>query len=147
MKTEVNHRSSNDLKWQETKKLVKARDHNECRFLTVLTPYEMAQVEKCCTNKSMLKPTDCAHMKPVGNNFNLTYDLDNIYFLCRYAHNCIDNLINPLTLEHMTRNEQWYWWWRIKYCKTMKYMSDLDYGDMMSNKPPAATKKSIMEWW
>lgn len=146
----MHRRSSDDQQWQEAKKKVDIRDKKQCRFLSILTPYEMAQTEKLCPPKWMLEQIDHAHIVAVGNDVTKVYDVDNIVCLCRWAHTHIDNLIDPLTDRNMDQNKQWYWWTRIRYKKTWDYDIMIDYKDLyenMSHSSDISMKKTVMEWW
>lgn len=148
-------RSSSDEQWQSVKKQVKQRDHNLCRWLQILTPSEMADLDKICQNRSMLVPSDCAHYIAVSKDVNKVYDVNNIYFLCRWAHKHLDDLINPLTNEPMEVNEQDYWWWRIIFVKTDKYDESVNYKDLIeaAKKVKKSPKKMenfndfVKKWW
>jgi hypothetical protein len=62
----------------------------------------------------------------------------------------VDNLINPLTNNPMTQNEQWYWWVRIRYNKTWSYDEGLDYEDLyfsMAEQKEETKRKDVMSWW
>ena len=61
MKTKINSRSSNDLKWQEVKKKVRERDNYECRLCNCLTASEFIQSKKHI--HLSFEPTDCAHVE------------------------------------------------------------------------------------
>lgn len=146
----MGRRSSSDKKWQETKRQCDIRDNHSCRWLSILTPKEMALLKKIEPNPYMLQQIDHAHVLPVGNNLSLTYNVDNVYCLSRWAHNHIDNLTNPLTNEHMNQNEQWYWWVRIRYKKTFAYDESQDYEVLyydMEKNPDNVTHKSVEDWW
>lgn len=130
MKTKINRRSSNDIKWQETKKKVRERDNYQCRFLSCLNPHEYSMVLKACDNHAFLRPTDCAHIRAVSDHPEIMYDTSNIVFLCRYAHTCIDNCINPFTGLHMDNNYRWYLWSRIYHHKIFPYCEELDYEEI-----------------
>ena len=144
----MHRRSSEDKEWQKTKEAVDKRDHRECRWKAILTTSEVAKLKLLYPMPSMLQQIDHAHVLPVGNYVTLTYDIDNVYCLCRWAHNHIDNLINPLTNLSMTQNEQWYWWWRIRYKKTDEYDSTKNYEELYNKYIDISKeKKSIMEWW
>lgn len=144
----MHRRSNEDKEWQKTKEEVDKRDGHSCRWRAILTPSEAAQFMKLEPMPSMVAQIDHAHVLPVGNNLSLTYDIDNVYCLCRWAHNHIDNLINPLTNEHMKQNEQWYWWYRIRYKKTDKYDESLDYEKLyLESVNIKEVKKSVMDWW
>ena len=85
---------------------------------------------------------------PVGTPVEVY--IDNIYNLSRWAHTHIDNLINPLTNLPMEKNEQWYWWVRIRFKKTWSYDKELDYEDLykcMAEQKEDKKKKDVMSWW
>lgn len=136
MKTKINSRSANDKKWQDCKKLVRERDHYQCRFLASLTPNEYEQVLKACDNHSFLRPTDCAHIRAVSDRPEIMYDTSNILFLCRYAHTCLDNCINPFTGLHMDNNYRWYLWSRAFHKKIFPYNPELEYEEIFYTDIP-----------
>lgn len=126
--TEAFHRrSASDLDWQETKRKVRERDKCRCRLCQVLTTPEYKESWDNCDVKGLFKPTDCAHVDAVSIAPSEVYNIDNIFFLCRRHHSSIDNLINPVTNTHMSPEERWYWWWRIKMRRTDKYDENIDY--------------------
>lgn len=146
----MHRRSKEDEQWQEAKRKVDARDGHCCRWYSILLPAEVEQLKKLNPPVWMLQQIDHAHVLPVGNNLDIAYDINNIYCLSRWAHTHIDNLVNPLTNEQMSQNEQWYWWTRIRYKKTFAYDELIDYESLyndMSNLKENTTKKDVMEWW
>lgn len=146
----MHRRSSEDIEWQVTKAKVDVRDNHCCRCCSILLPSEVKQSEDLKPPRWMLEQIDHAHVLPVGNNVTLTYDVTNVYCLCRFHHTCVDNLINPLTNESMTQNEQWYWWVRIRYKKTFAYDETIDYEDLykaMAEAKEDTKKKNVMSWW
>ena len=146
----MHRRSKDDLEWQKAKAIVDARDERECRWYQILLPWEVKMFKELNPPFSMLQQIDHAHVLPVGNNVTLTYEPTNIYCLCRWAHTHIDNLINPITNEPMTSNEQWYWWVRIRYKKTFAYDKDIDYENLynsMAELKEDTKKKDVMSWW
>ena len=157
MKTKINRRSANDEKWQETKKKVRERDHYECQLCHCLTGGEYFDTTKACEVKSMLDPTDCAHIEAVGYDPEEVYNTDNILFMCRWHHNCLDNLINPFTGSHMDDNMRWWLWYRAKNRKAMPYDESVDWHDFFYNGKEEDNKKEtektqslddiIKQWW
>ena len=146
----MHRRSKEDLEWQEAKRIVDLRDGHFCRWFAILLPWEVEEFKKLNAPAWMLTQIDHAHVEPVGNNITQAYDVDNIYNLSRWAHTHIDNLINPLTNEQMEKNEQWYWWVRIRFKKTFAYEKDLDYEDLyncMAEQKEDKKKKDVMSWW
>lgn len=146
----MHRRSKEDLEWQKAKALVDSRDGRVCRWYSILLPNEVKQLKNLNPPKWMLEQIDHAHVLPVGNNLTLTYDINNIYCLCRWAHSHIDNLINPLTNLPMSKNEQWYWWTRIRFKKTYSYDELIDYEDLyycMEKTKEDTKKKDVMAWW
>lgn len=146
----MHRRSKEDFEWQRVKVLVDSRDHRCCRWYSILLPSEVEQLKRLNPPKWMLEQIDHAHVLPVGNNLSLTYDISNIYCLCRWAHTHIDNLINPLTNNPMKQNEQWYWWMRIRFKKTYSYDELIDYEDLyhcMEEMKEDTKTKDVMSWW
>lgn len=146
----MHRRSTDDLEWQEAKKKVDLRDGHYCRWYMILLPWEVEELKKLEPPAWMLTQIDHAHVEPVGNYLNQAYDIDNIYNLSRWAHTHIDNLINPLTNLPMEKNEQWYWWVRIRFKKTWSYDKELDYEDLykcMAEQKEDKKKKDVMSWW
>lgn len=153
MKTKINSRSSNDLQWQEVKKKVRERDNYECRLCNCLTASEFIQSKKHI--HLSFEPTDCAHVEAVGYDPAEIYNIDNIMFLCRAHHSCLDNLIHPITGNHMSDNERWYFWWRAKNRSTKPYDSSIDYHDYYYQEYKKAEEEPqpeehydvVFRWW
>ena len=146
----MHRRSKEDIDWQNTKYEVDIRDNHSCRWYAILLPSEVEQLKKLSPPMWMLSQIDHAHVEPVGNNITLTYVKENVYCLCRWAHTHIDNLINPLTNNSMTKNEQWYWWVRIRFKKTYTYDEAIDYEDLyncMAEQKEDLKVKDVMSWW
>lgn len=146
----MHRRSKDDLEWQRVKAIVDVRDNRLCRCCQILRPFEVKQTEELEPPRWMLEQIDHAHVLPVGNNLDLAYEPTNLYCLCRWHHTHIDNLINPLTNENMSQNEQWYWWVRIRYKKTFAYDEAIDYEDLynaMAEAKEDTKKKDVMSWW
>ena len=128
MKTKINSRSSNDIEWQNLKKACKQRDNCECQLCNCLTASEYNQTKKIYP-RSLLQPSDVAHIEAVGYSPTTMYNLDNVLFLCRAHHTSLDNLIDPMTGLHMTDNKRWYWWFRSKYKTTKSFDDTIDWHD------------------
>lgn len=105
-------RSSADLKWQEVKKKVRARDANSDRLLRVLTVKEVVQLKKCAPNV-LLQKLDCAHYFSVGLYPELCYCESNLVLLNRWSHGNMDNCRHPITGEPISYEERQEWWARI----------------------------------
>ena len=131
----MHRRSADDEEWQKTKKIVRERDKYSCRLCGCLTPGEYKLSSSNCANKQLLQASDCAHAEAVGTHPDKVYDADQIFFLCRFHHRSMDSGTNPVTLEHMDYNEQWYWWYRIKNRTAEKYDETIDYNELfLENK-------------
>lgn len=134
----MHRRSKDDEKWQEAKKTVRERDRCVCQICSCLTPAEWKESASRCDNKILLVPTDCMHAEAVSTHLDKVYDIDNIFFGCRFHHRCIDSSTDPVTLEHMSYNKQWYWWHRVKMQSTERYDEAIDYNELfLSEKWPA----------
>lgn len=146
----MHRRSKEDIQWQQVKREVDLRDGHACRCCAILRPNEVTQTEKLNGPSWMFQQIDHAHILPVGNNLDIAYDPTNIYCMCRWHHSHLDNLINPLTNDNMTQNEQWYWWTRVRFKKTWDYDETIDYEDLyknMSEQKVDQVKKNVMDWW
>lgn len=145
----MHRRGKDDKQWQEVKKKVDIRDLRQCRLLSILLPNEMEQLKKFDPPVWMTQQIDHAHVIPVSGDIKLTYDMNNIYCLCRWAHSHIDNLIDPVSNELMTKNKQWYWWTRIRYKKTFSYNEEVDYEEMYMTLGNSNDfkRKDVMSWW
>lgn len=107
-------RDSNDIEWQRTKEAVFARDKNTCRLCNDLTIGEAHILMKHVKGKRfLLEQKDPAHHLPVSTHPELCYRVDNVFTLCRYMHDYIDNLRNPITGERISVEEREEWWQRI----------------------------------
>lgn len=144
-------RSAIDEKWQQTCREVDIRDKGVCRCLSILLPSEYEQLKTLNPPQWMLERLDHAHIFPVSLHLQKTYEKNNVVLLCRWCHTHIDNLLNPLTNESMSKNEQWYWWVRIKFkLSDLKYDDKIDYEDLYIEytiNPPQKQKKNVFDWW
>lgn len=105
-------RSKNDTQWQEVKRFVFKRDKFKCRFLSICTIQEYMRVlQKASTIK--LQIFDPCHVFPSGLYPKMTYNVDNVYVLCRWVHDCLDECKNPVTGKHITQDERNDIWKRI----------------------------------
>ena len=152
MKTKINSRSSNDIRWQETKKAVRERDHYICQLCSCLTAGEYKASRTVL--KLSFEPTDCAHVEAVGYDPANTYNIQNIRFLCRAHHKALDDLIHPITGEQMSDNERWYFWWRIKNQSTRPYDPSIGYHEYYYQEKKAEEEPQpeehydvVSRWW
>lgn len=153
MKTKVNSRSSNDERWQEVKKIVRERDNYTCRLCSCLTAAEYNESRKAI--HLSFEPTDCAHVEAAGYDPAKMYNPENILFMCRAHHSCLDNLINPFTGRHMDDNFRWYLWWRAKYQSTRPYSAAINWHEYYYQKEKTEKKSQSSEtlsqlqstWW
>jgi len=105
-------RDSSDLKWQELKAKVRKRDLGKDRIMRVLSMKEALILQKNAT-PSQLQRLDVAHIFPVGAHPEMCYEISNVVLLDRYAHECIDNMKDPITGKIMTMEQNLAWWERI----------------------------------
>ena len=108
----VSHRSKDDEKWQETKRLVSIRDKNMCVACRLLTPREYQLF--LASQPIGLGMIQHAHIIPVGRDESLTYDVNNVVCLCACHHDRIDSMRDLVTNKPMKRADQENWWARIK---------------------------------
>lgn len=152
MKTKINSRSSNDLQWQETKKKVRERDNYTCQLCNCLTGAEYILSRK--NIKLSFEPTDCAHIEAVGYDPKEIYNTENILFLCRAHHSCLDNLIDPFTGGPMDDNKRWWLWWRAKNKSTREYDPEINWHEKFYLKEEKAEENPqpenydvVEKWW
>lgn len=147
----MHRRSSDDAEWQKLKKECKERDGGECRCCNILLPWEWKERQQQNDFRAnMTLPTDVAHCEPVSLHLDKAYDINNVFFLCRWCHSHIDNFYSPVDGHQLDVNEHWYWWTRIRYRKTFAYDKDIDYEDLyneMANAKEDTARKSVMDWW
>lgn len=119
----IGHRSSEDMKWQETKAAVRKRDGNRCRFEKCLSAIEVNHLVNDCP-----ATLDSAHVLSVGDFPDQTYNVKNVYTLKRFIHRRMDAYQNPLNGRPLDNaNEHWYWWWRIIEERVADYDAGVDY--------------------
>ena len=105
-------RGKDDVKWQEVKKAVYARDR-VCRLILILTAKEFIILQ---SNAGIqLHHCDPAHVFSVGANpkEELVYNPLNIVKLNRYSHTNLDSMRNPLNGDMITYEDRENWWKRI----------------------------------
>ena len=105
-------RGKDDLEWQELKKKVLARDQYKCRLMSILTAQEMGVLKKTATSVE-LNTLDPAHRYSVSTHPELCYELDNVFTLNRFSHECLDNCKDPVTGASIPRAIRDNWWIRI----------------------------------
>lgn len=113
MEKKVSHRSSEDEKWQSIKKEVLERDGCFCRCCRVMTPSELGIRNKLNLPNYLFQILDPAHYHSVGGHVEETYDIDNLYTLCRPCHDALDSYRSPVTGKMISREEHEEWWQRI----------------------------------
>ena len=100
-----------DPKWIALKKEIQKRDRGECQLIPVLTAREFLIWRK---NPGVLsRGVDPAHVFPKGLYPSLKYELDNVWTINRFSHDCLDNCKDPVTGEDITKEERDNWWKRI----------------------------------
>lgn len=113
MEKKVSHRSSEDEKWQSIKKEVLERDGCFCRCCRVMTPSELGIRNKLNLPNYLFQILDPAHYHSVGGHVEETYNIDNLYTLCRPCHDALDSYRSPVTGKMISREEHEEWWQRI----------------------------------
>lgn len=121
MKVEFERRGVNDPYWILLKKIVTKRDKT-CKFLKCLSAKEYYSLK----NGS---PTtiDHAHIFSAGAHPDKIYWPDNVVLLSRFIHRRMDDFQSPLTGDTITKNEHFYWWYRIKESIVEEYDESIDY--------------------
>jgi len=113
MEKKVSHRSSEDEQWQSIKKEVLERDGCFCRCCRIMTPSELGIRNKLNLPNYLFQILDPAHYHSVGGHVEETYDIDNLYTLCRPCHDALDSYRSPVTGKMISREEHEKWWQRI----------------------------------
>jgi len=115
-------RASEDIEWQNTKKLVDRRDKKSCQFEKCLSAKEFHQLIK-----GSPITLDRAHIFSASNHPELIYNPKNVITLRRFLHRRLDDYKNPINEQPLSYEENRYWWWRIKNHKIEKYDPEIDY--------------------
>lgn len=110
----MGRRGSDDLEWQKAKKKVRELDNNSCCICKCLTYAEAIQMQDSCHGNGNFETIDPAHHYPVSIRPDLVYNTDEIYCLCRFHHDRIDNYRDPVTNEIIGKEKHEEWWDRIK---------------------------------
>lgn len=119
LNNKVGHRSSEDEKWQQVKDEVFKRDKGLCRCCITMTPTELAIRNSRNIPSYFLTNFDAAHYESVGNHVEKTYDINNIFTLCRSCHSALDSYNSPATGKQISKEEHEQWWNRIKNSGTI----------------------------
>lgn len=109
-------RDKNDIKWQECKKEVYKLDNCQCCLCKVMTVSEFLTQKQYVERRSLSINTstiDPAHHLAVSQRPDLMYDVNNVYCLCRYHHDSLDNCRNPFNQDQITKEEVEQYWSRI----------------------------------
>lgn len=102
-----------DEAWLECKRIVKERDGNKCRFISICTPAEKKIIlEKVFMFKDFQK-LDPAHIYSQGAYKHMYVLPENVATLYRYVHTCIDQFLDPFTEEYIGKEGNIYYWKRI----------------------------------
>jgi len=117
----MHKRGSDDLQWQELKKIVTERDV-QCKLIAILTAKEFLILQK--NGGKYINRCDPAHVFGVGPFPKLCYDVDNVYLINHYSHSRLDNMCSPIDGSPMTKEEKRTWW--IKIIGREKYISLLN---------------------
>lgn len=107
----MGRRGSDDKQWLDVKKRVERRDRGRDRMELALSlvEYKVLRAEA----RQYLKTIDPAHVIPVGRNYSLCYDEDNIISLNRYSHENLDSYRDPITGKSISKEEVNKWWIRL----------------------------------
>lgn len=113
MEGNIAHRSSEDEQWQKVKKEVLERDGCFCRCCRIMTPSELGIRNKLNLPSYLFQILDPAHYHSVGGHVEETYDIDNLFILCRPCHDALDSYRSPVTGKMISKEEHEEWWQRI----------------------------------
>lgn len=113
MEKKISHRSSEDEQWQSVKKDILERDGCFCRCCRIMTPAELGIRNKLNLPNYLFQILDPAHYHSVGGHIEETYDIDNLYTLCRSCHDALDSYRSPVNGKSISREEHEQWWQRI----------------------------------
>lgn len=119
MKNKIGHRSAEDEEWQKVKKACFERDKGLCRCCIIMTPEELGIRNKRNIPSYFLTNMDAAHYESVGSHVEKTYDLNNIFTLCRSCHSSLDSYNSPVTGKPISNEEHELWWNKIKNGSTI----------------------------
>lgn len=120
MEGNIAHRSSEDEQWQKVKKEVLERDGCFCRCCRIMTPSELGIRNKLNLPSYLFQILDPAHYHSVGGHVEETYDIDNLFILCRPCHDALDSYRSPVTGKMISKEEHEEWWQRIINYKKVK---------------------------
>ena len=120
MEGNIAHRSSEDEQWQKVKKEVLERDGCFCRCCRIMTPSELGIRNKLNLPSYLFQILDPAHYHSVGGHVEETYDIDNLFILCRPCHDALDSYRSPVTGKMISKEEHEEWWRRIINYKKAK---------------------------
>lgn len=138
MVIEYERRGPNDPYWAKVKKIVTKRDGN-CKFLQCLSAKEYYSL---VPGHPTIK--DCAHIFSAGTHPDKIYWTDNVVLLSRYIHRRMDDFQNPLTGDSLSsKNEHYYWWYRIKESAVIEYDESIDYELLLLNNIKETTDTNV----
>ncbi len=104
-------RDKNDKAWATVKSAVDKRDGNTCRLVRILSVGDMYALKKNAGNR--LNILDPAHIYPVSLSTDIMYEPANLVKLNRYSHDMLDSMKDPITGQHITKDEVYRWWRKI----------------------------------
>ena len=126
----MGRRDKNDLKWQETKRIVTARDGGDCRLCKVLTAKEMGILRANAGQQYFI--LQHAHFLGVGPFPAWTYLVNNVVLLNAYSHKMLDEIRNPINGERLSSKEEHRAWWK-------RILGDSTYEEMLKREHESLT--------
>ena len=106
-------RANDKISWNYIKAKCFDRDNYECRLCSCLSAEELGLRSNLKIPVFLLETLDAAHYLPVGTHNELTFDLDNIFTLCRSCHSNLDSYTSPITGRPISSVEHEEFWQRI----------------------------------
>ena len=100
-----------DLKWNEIRAIVFARDNYKCRLISLLSKSELEELIH--NAQYLINIVDPAHILRRSVFPQLKYESNNIILLNRYSHSQLDQFKNPITGKYMNKELTLFYWKKI----------------------------------